>query len=211
MGRPWMRFAEKFLRPARTRQLQVQVKPEAFVIVAASFLLIPLQWICAWILALLIHEAGHCASVILLGGRVNGISVEANGIRLHTSTLSCVKASISSAAGPLAGIALLLLARQFPRLALCGVFQSAYNLLPIYPLDGGRILRNCLGGVSERSQNLIEDVIAGMVVITIVVIAAIYSLGLLPVVMAAILMYQYLKSKNYLQWLTGQSTIGLPK
>ena len=48
-------------------------------------------------------------------------------------------------AGPLGGLSLLLLCRRFPRVAICGMLQSVYNVLPIYPLDGGRALRGILG------------------------------------------------------------------
>lgn len=193
------------------RRLSVYIQPASCIILAALFLIFPLQWVCAWILAVLIHEAGHCAAVFALGGRITAVSVSLSGIKLHTTVLAGLKAVVSSMAGPVAGILLLLCAKRFPRLALCGLFQSAYNLLPIYPLDGGWILQNCLNGVSSRTQFLVENVVAGATVIAVIVITFVYSLGLLPLCMVAILVYQYLKNKNYLQRLTGQGTIGLLK
>lgn len=44
-------------------------------------------------------------------------------------------------AGPAVSFSLLALARFFPRIAICGLVQGIYNLLPIYPLDGGKALR----------------------------------------------------------------------
>ena len=41
-------------------------------------------------------------------------------------------------AGPFGGLVLLLTARWLPRLAICGLMQSVFNLLPISPLDGSR-------------------------------------------------------------------------
>ena len=43
-------------------------------------------------------------------------------------------------AGPAGGFMLLLLKRAFPALAICGFLQSAFNLIPVYPLDGGSVL-----------------------------------------------------------------------
>ena len=41
-------------------------------------------------------------------------------------------------AGPVGSLLLALL--PFPMLALCGLCQGLFNLLPIMPLDGGRVL-----------------------------------------------------------------------
>ena len=44
-------------------------------------------------------------------------------------------------AGPVGGMFLLFLGKWYPELALCALAQSCYNLIPVYPLDGGRILK----------------------------------------------------------------------
>ena len=44
-------------------------------------------------------------------------------------------------AGPAAGAAVILLWRIFPEAAAAAAVQTAFNLLPVYPLDGGRAVQ----------------------------------------------------------------------
>lgn len=53
------------------------------------------------------------------------------------------KEALCALAGPVGSFSVVLLAEYFPEAALFGLVQGLYNLLPVYPLDGGRILR-CL-------------------------------------------------------------------
>ena len=94
-------------------------------------------------LAAFIHECAHYLSIRLLGGQVYGVTLGGNGALMETAPLTPCREAICVLAGPLGSLSLLLMARHFPEAAVCGLVQGAYNLIPIYPLDGGRILR-CL-------------------------------------------------------------------
>lgn len=110
-----------------------------------SFLLltVPLPWLVAWAAAAGVHELGHLLAIRLLGGRVEAMELSPGGAVLEASGLHWAGELAATLAGPICGFLLLGLAHRFPRLAICALVQSCYNLLPVFPLDGGRMLR-CL-------------------------------------------------------------------
>lgn len=125
------------------------------LLLALLILTVPFPWLAASGVAACVHELGHIASVLFCGGKVQRADFGMNGIRIETFGLQCSQSIFCITAGPIMSLSLVLFLHRFPRLALCGLFQGCYNLLPFYPLDGGRILRQLL---SERICQRIEMV-----------------------------------------------------
>lgn len=98
-------------------------------------------------IAIFLHEAGHLFAIILLGQRVDRVTLSFCGfvIRRYGNSSYFVDAIIALS-GPVIGLVtgvggLLLGFSDF--FAVCMVY-SVFNFLPIYPLDGGCFLRSIL-------------------------------------------------------------------
>lgn len=118
----------------------IRVQPSACILMAALLLMLPLDWLIAALLAAAVHELGHLAVIYAFGSRPEFLSVGGFGAQIHTGPLDNRAEFFCAAAGPAASLFLLSLCRFFPKLALCGAVQGMFNLIPVHPMDGGRIL-----------------------------------------------------------------------
>lgn len=121
----------------------VQVSGGLFIFWAAALLILPFEWVLAALMAGGVHELWHIAAIKLCGSRITAIDLGVNGAEIQMATVGRGRELICALAGPVGGLLLLIPFRFFPRLALCALVHSLYNLMPIYPLDGGRALRCC--------------------------------------------------------------------
>lgn len=132
----------------------IRFQPSAFVLMAALILLLPLDWLLAAVFAAAVHEVGHMVAIKAFGRRPVSISVGMLGATIHTGPLNNMTEFFCASAGPVASLMLLFLCRVFPKLALCGLMQGLFNLIPLHPLDGGRMLyclvRRCCPRQTER-------------------------------------------------------------
>ena len=123
---------------------------------AVCVLIIPLEWLFSWIIAVAIHELSHYLILKLCRVQIYAISITSSGAIIETEPMPVYKEIISALAGPLGGLCVLSLARYFPVVAICAFFQSIFNLLPIYPLDGGRALHCCFLKMLGEKQGSIS-------------------------------------------------------
>ena len=113
-----------------------------FFLTALLLLTLPLRWVLACFLAAAVHELGHVLAVLLCGGRITGVMLSFRGARMDAAPLPLKADLCCVLAGPAASLLLGLLMPWFPRLALCGLVQGVYNLLPVGALDGARVVQD---------------------------------------------------------------------
>ena len=118
----------------------VSVSIGFYLMLALMLLLMPLRWLFSAIVAACFHELCHYVAIRLYCGDVRNLRIYSYGAKMPLPEMSRGKEMICAAAGPAGGFLLIFFAPIFPRLAICAFAQSVYNLLPIYPFDGGRIL-----------------------------------------------------------------------
>ena len=98
-----------------------------------------------FLLASFLHEAGHGAVLLLCGAEIRKLKLGGLGASIVTGPLSWGRELAAAAAGPTVNLALGLLAlHSHPPFAVVSLFLFAFNMLPVCPLDGGRMLRALL-------------------------------------------------------------------
>lgn len=118
----------------------VTVTVGGYLMLALGVLMLPLRWLGGLVLAGFFHELCHVLAIRFTGGQIIGITIGFGGTIIETETMTAGKELVCALAGPVGGFLLLALLRWLPHLAFCGAIQSVFNLLPIYPLDGGRAM-----------------------------------------------------------------------
>ena len=127
-----------------------------FFLTAAALFYVDTSNVLLWAgLACALHEAGHWVAVRLFGGRILALRLTAVGGELvldRRAPLTMGGELLSILAGPGANLTAALLAARLGREELAFLFAGLnlalgfFNLLPIWPLDGGRILELALSG-----------------------------------------------------------------
>lgn len=143
----------------------------------------------------LIHELAHMLTGILLKLKPKTLEIQPFGIGIIFESFENTEKNkiIIAMAGPLINI---LIALFFSSIDVnvkdiiinCNIILAIFNLLPIYPLDGGRILKALIkmkstGEIAEKIINKISNIL--MILITVlssVLILIYHNIGLVLIV-----------------------------
>lgn len=145
-------------------RLKIKIKP---LFVVYVFLCMYFGWyndIFFYVVTLILHEYGHYIATIKLGYKVDGLIFALYGSALKTS--NCYKPKdeiIIAISGPMVNIVIILFLLAswwlFPSLYLftkpflmANLLVLIFNMLPIYPLDGGRIMLSYLSKKIPRTR-----------------------------------------------------------
>lgn len=156
----------------------------------------------------LFHELGHMLAGILLGFKPNSLEIMPLGLsvgfenklenynkKIKKGTLLTLKKIIIAASGPFTNLIFIIIFLLFPisffginrnLVIYSNILIAIFNLIPIYPLDGGRITKGILHILFGRREayrysNMISNV-------TISVLTAITSIIILNLKNIAILL-----------------------
>ena len=119
---------------------RIEVTAGFCILWAFLLLALPLNILLGAMGAAVFHEGCHLLMIRLTGGRVIHLTVGAGGMVMETAGMPLGKEILCALAGPAGSFVLLCMYPRMPVLAVCGLVQGAFNLLPLYPLDGGRAL-----------------------------------------------------------------------
>lgn len=92
--------------------------------------------------AMALHELAHAAAMLACGGRIRRLTLRFADLYLEAAGLGYRQEFFAALAGPLANLACGAAFRvRWPAFAAYSLILGLYNLLPVWPLDGGRMIR----------------------------------------------------------------------
>ena len=151
--------------------------------------MIPFRLLFAALVSAAIHELGHMTAFRLLRLEIYSIDIGIHGAKIHGQPLSEKQEILCAAAGPLCGLLLVPFFRWIPAVSLCAAVHTFYNLLPVFPADGGRILRS--GAKLLLKEKLADSVSTAIEIISLSAILALcvygtifLRLGIIPILFA---------------------------
>lgn len=151
--------------------------------------------LCLWfLLAVLVHETGHFLALRLCGVPVEGFSLKLTGAVIRTGAAGYRQELLCALAGPGASLLAAAIACRFaPWFSIVSGGLGLLNLLPLYPLDGGRVLRCAFAllGWEDRMRPVIRAVTygtCGLLMLLACWLTAARQAGLWPIFAALLLL-----------------------
>ncbi len=163
-----------------------------------AIFILPFPWITAWLVAACIHELSHCVALCIFKIRIYSVRIASSGAIIETEQMNRWQELLTALAGPVGGLCLLLFYRNIPHIAVCALIQSIFNLLPIYPMDGGRAFRAILGLIFadilvEKISVAVSVIIYLFATILACFCAVHLNAGIFPILFAFVFIYRSLK------------------
>lgn len=178
----------------------VRVDYSAYLFGALLLLTLPMKWLLAAIGAAAFHELCHILVISLFGGKIWGIRIGVGGAVIETEPMTQGKELVCALAGPVGSLLLVLFCRVWPRLAICAGVQAIFNLLSVFPLDGGRVLRCGMDLIApkwaDKISKWVEAGTLGGLGALAVAAAVVWNMGVFPLMMALLLAIKAIMRKR---------------
>lgn len=171
-----------------------------YIYFALLLITIPVRLLFAAAISAAVHELFHIAAIRIMRIEVYSIHLGISGAKIETEPMTYWQELFCALSGPLGGFLLFCLIRWMPIIAITGAIQSLYNLLPLYPMDGGRALMSGMkllfpGQNNEKAMYAIEIITLCIITAFCVFLSFWFKLGIVPILLAASLLFKASKRK----------------
>ncbi len=149
------------------KDFELDIKPIALLVFALIYFFDESGFVALALPAAAFHELGHFLAMKMGGMRLRSLRLGLFGVEMdYWGNLSGGWGAAALAAGPLAGLIYFALCMMFPYeyCRLSGEMSLAltcFNLIPVLPLDGGRLAQLAFGEAFCKISQVISFVIAG--------------------------------------------------
>ena len=204
--------------------MQIKVDLKIFIAILIFLLTEQLNIYIVFMLFAIIHELGHVLTGIILGFKPKNIEVLPIGIsacfymqcddynkKINYANRFVLKKVIISCAGPITNFIIAIIfyffdfsifniSREF--IIYTNLIIRIFNLIPIYPLDGGRIIKNILHiKIGLKKSYKYTKIIANLSIIILTIFSSMAILYLKNISIVLILIYLWgiviIQNKKY--------------
>lgn len=204
--------------------MQIKVDLKIFIAILIFLLTEQLNIYIVFMLFAIIHELGHVLTGIILGFKPKNIEVLPIGIsacfymqcddynkKINYANRFVLKKVIISCAGPITNFIIAIIfyffdfsifniSREF--IIYTNLIIGIFNLIPIYPLDGGRIIKNILHiKIGLKESYKYTKIIANLSIIILTIFSSMGILYLKNISIVLILIYLWgiviIQNKKY--------------
>ncbi len=204
--------------------MQIKVDLKIFIAILIFLLTEQLNIYIVFMLFAIIHELGHILTGIILGFKPKNIEVLPIGIsacfymqcddynkKINYANRFVLKKVIISCAGPITNFIIAIIfyffdfsifniSREF--IIYTNLIIGIFNLIPIYPLDGGRIIKNILHiKIGLKESYKYTKIIANLSIIILTIFSSMAILYLKNISIVLILIYLWgiviIQNKKY--------------
>ncbi len=154
--------------------MKIRIDLKIFLIILIFLLTKQIQIYMIIMLFALIHEIGHLLAGIILKQKPEKVEIIPVGIsitfktkledinkKIGKSNLLEIKKILIALAGPITNIIIIIITLKIPIniiqkaiITYANLIIAIFNLLPIYPLDGGRILKGILNIIAGKIKTI---------------------------------------------------------
>lgn len=179
--------------------MKIRVNLQIFLFAIIFYLTKQIEIYAILMLFAFVHEIGHLLSGVILGLKVKSINIMPFGISINFEDYSnkyLIKKIIIALAGPLVNLIIIILGLYnswSEEIIYSNILIGMFNLIPIYPLDGGRILKyitQLASGIKEAE--ILTYRVSNVLIILLTIISSIGVLVLKNIGIVLILVYLWL-------------------
>ena len=159
----------------------VYIYPSAIFLPALIYFLSAGYFVLLTAIAVAIHELGHYTALKLFGGEIKQLKLWIGGVSMVYGGLGYTAEAVAALSGPAASLLLAIVSSLFGRvffndtasvpayqLSGLSLLLAGFNMLPVFPLDGGRVLYSVSAiifglGAAERVRKCCAIVVTGAI------------------------------------------------
>ena len=173
--------------------MKIKVDLKIFLIIILYILTKNIEVFAMSFIFILLHELGHAITGITLGLKIKKININVLGLSIEFENYGKERINnkiIIDIAGPAINIISFIIAVIFKKeeIAYINILLAIINLLPIYPLDGGRIVKNVLlkkynyKQVVGYTEKISKDILIIITAISSILILYIKNVGIFLII-----------------------------